>query len=190
MARNRVLARRRADFGGDLPADVDVGAQPVRYASFGVAVGLASAEERMVFARGAAKRKNHFEGFAGRQRRLPALQNFTDGCGVVDSLPAPPLHLARGRAGELVPAPVVPKDLSSRVGEPAHDWKVFGQEPELAFVGRQGGQCSWHSPLFVRWICCNIYKKIDRAKTQHKKGLSRPEQAGASPWSRAAVLRC
>jgi hypothetical protein len=73
-------------------------------AASGAVEGNDAGQKGTILAFGAAKRKDHLEGFAGRERRLPAIKNFGEGQRIVNRLPTPAFYLGRRRAGIFVPS--------------------------------------------------------------------------------------
>ena len=84
-------------------------------------------------------REHHVERLAAGDGRLPALQNLGQHVGVVDALPAPAFHLCGGRAGVLVPAAVVPEDVTVRPRRPRQLRDRVGQEPQFLLALPQCG---------------------------------------------------
>src|SRR5207249_7064933 len=71
---------------------------------------------------------------ASGQGDLDALDYSTDLVGMVNLLPTPSLHLFKGRARVLVPAIVVPEDVTFAIGHPRELWDGVGERAELLLV--------------------------------------------------------
>src|SRR5271165_4948225 len=91
-------------------------------------------------------------------------------------MPAPALHLRGGRAGEFIPAPVVPEYVSGCVRQPADDGQVFGNETKLVFSRHKWKRCGRHSS--TRWVRCELSSDASVRLTKTPTGLLR---AGLCP---------
>src|SRR5205809_5894963 len=81
-----------------------------------------------------AKRKSVFPRFASGKGDLDALDYSTYLVGMVNLLPTPSLHLFKCSARVLVPAIVVPEDVTLAIGHPRELWDGVGERAELWFA--------------------------------------------------------
>jgi hypothetical protein len=119
-----------------LKGNVDVDAVPVGDGAVGVEGGADPRQERPQDAICAADRKHHLEGLSRRNSGFPLFQYVRKRFQVMDRLPSPAAHVRRCFARVFVPSPIVPRDVSTAVGDPAKRRNVIGQSAKLAIGDR------------------------------------------------------
>src|SRR5258705_9557454 len=115
-----------------------MGAEPADDGSGFIANGQSARKEPAIAAIPTAHGERILPWLAAFETLPDALDHTIDMIGMVDLLPAPALHLFKGRPGEVVPALVVPIDRAGFVCGPGELADVVGKlvEAELAFAQR------------------------------------------------------
>lgn len=111
--------------------DVRVDADPADDVPIRVAQRIHASEEPAEHAVVPAQGKLHFEGRAGRKRMPPARDDCRQHLRIVDTLPAPALHLLERGAGVFVPAAIVKVDVAVGTCRPAELRHQIEQRPEV-----------------------------------------------------------
>src|SRR5262249_304125 len=93
-------------------------AKPPRNATVGVKDGEGPGEKPTILTVFASQREGIFPWLGGRKGNLNALDDAIDLIGMMHLLPAPSLHFLQGSSGVLIPAVVVPKDITLMVSHP------------------------------------------------------------------------
>src|SRR3982751_4751277 len=101
-----------------LRGDVGVSSKPARNFAVCVEDGKCTRKEPSVFAGLAPQRKRVLPWFGASKGNFDAFNYSSHFIRVMDLLPAPALHLLECRSGVIVPAVVVPKNVTFTVGHP------------------------------------------------------------------------
>jgi hypothetical protein len=130
------------DFFGALEFfDIGVGAHPLGDLAGCVPEGLDPGEESSETSIGGAEREDHFKRDTLGDGGLPQMENGGKRLRIMDTLPAPALHIERGGSGVIVPALVVPMDEAIGAGGPGElgDGLDHGVKSLLAVPKGVGG---------------------------------------------------
>src|SRR4029077_1988163 len=120
-----------------LLGNVGVSSKPARNFALSIEDGKRTRKEPSVFTRFTLEWKGVLPRLAGCERNLDTFNHSVDLIRVMDLLPTPSFHLLQRGSGVLVPAVVVPKNVTFTVGHPGELGYGVCQSPELPLSGRR-----------------------------------------------------
>src|SRR5262245_27752321 len=130
----RFVKLAQCPLGFALLRDVRVGTKPPNYFARVVADWESARQKPAIVAIPPTQRKRILPRCAAFKTLFDALDDAINMVRVMDFLPAPTLHLFRGRSGVIVPAFVVPVDPAGMVRGPCKLADVIGKLAETTFA--------------------------------------------------------
>src|SRR5580765_3932289 len=125
-------------FGLAQLGDIRVSAKPADDPAFGIADGESARKEPSILPVLASEWKSVFPALARFRRPLDARRNAVDVIGMMKGLPTPIPHFLEGRAGIVVPTPIIPGRIAKAVADPRQLGNVIGHHPKAFLTFAQG----------------------------------------------------
>ena len=123
---------------------IGAGAEPLHHTTLRILHRLHASQKHAEPPVRSAQRELHLKRLPGENRPPPPLENLREHLGVMHALPAPAYHLLRCRPRVIMPALVVPEDVTVSMGHPRELRDGVGHCPKLilAFAERRFAQLS------------------------------------------------